>query len=636
MKRRKSNQFNAPPIGGPLPRPATGSQQLANVMSPLIDPPGKFLKKLSKEYEEGSPEYDCAYVEWYSDRIHEISNRITFLWKRLDHEDRCAILGGMPEGMKLIDFRSKYNDGGKTFVTDETAEELKRRVKSYDDDEGRIAAKMHMNEKPRLSENGKRLFTKMLNDHDSMSIWLTKSQRQFTGHPLVATHQDIIGYLKNKIDPSIAHEDWESVFFKHSPFIEVRFFDSHLPSLLIGTQHDKVNQTSLTVIADNYNNKNSYCMKFSEPDELERFLAGQSYIRSMSYLETPKSLDAWHYPESSGGSHNKAELTDDGMVLPYLDNTTLETLTEAIKRRGLDPDPLQDWWDGMLKGKTDLDRLDGDEGIHFSPASKSLNVKMKEEVNEVMRGIAKDSDELDSIISEAFPHGTMMEQEKDCPIGKSTQEEIRQTLWVTLSILLDASRDIITITEPRESSEGSTDTDGDTKEYVPPRYRWKIVPKRTRLSVKSGGATGEGTPKPAHHRKQHTVTFRHERYRKSGLMDTTKNRGVGGISIKGYEGPIPEEVLSYAPSKEEREKIEKVMDADRKKRGVVRATIVPREDDKPTKTHGTKEEVKVTPRQHKERERERKQKVTKRAMKAGIPTTVWSRLVEAVRSIFRS
>jgi len=78
------------------------------------------------------------------------------------------------------------------------------------------------------------------------------------------------------------------------------------------------------------------------------------------------------------------------------------------------------------------------------------------------------------------------------------------------------------------------------------------------------------------------------------------------------------------------------MDADRKKRGVVRATIVPREDDKPTKTHGTKGEVEVTPRQHQERERERKQKIRDRATKAGIPTTVWNKLVEAVRSIFRS
>ena len=266
MAKRKKKQFNAPPLGGPLPRVARGSQSLSTVMTPLVEPNGKYLRKIAGLYGEDSEDFNKAYVQWYSDRIHEISDRITFLWTKLAPEDRRGIAEYM-KGKVDSDHRKshrRYAIGG----TDDGLPHSLDAPFIYGD------APDHYG---KVSADGARKFKKILNETDSLSIWLMKSQRQFTGHPLVATHDDIVGHLKRKVDPNIAYEDWDGIFFKHSPFIEMRFQDSPLPSMIIGQQHERASGYLFSVIVDTYNHRESYAMKFS-PDSLMKFLSGEDHF----------------------------------------------------------------------------------------------------------------------------------------------------------------------------------------------------------------------------------------------------------------------------------------------------------------------------------------------------------------------
>lgn len=540
--RRKKPQFNAPPVGGPIPRPASGESQLASVMTPLIAPPSKVLNRLKKQYGENSEDYDKGYRDWYSEVIHQIGSRVTTVWKKFQVPTPSA--GGL-EG----------TDGSLSFVGDQ-----------------------HQRDQDKLK--------KMLDESDAMSIWFLKSQRQFCGYPLVADCKDssVKGFLKSKIDPLIARENWGDVFFKHSPYTEFRFLDGGLPSLIIGTQHDKVDGTSLVVLADSWNNRNTYCLKFRDPKRLEEFLSGESYYRSLPFLHSGSDGfgDNWCYPEISGGLHRKAPLNtsgpakDHGMVIPYLHDNVLAELIEEMGTRGYDGSALKDFWFTMKKSHGDNLLEGGDYGsieeMHYEMKSKghqsdSERARDKAETNNALNKAVPNEDELDEIISKVIPSGRVYETNQTH--GAETQKEIRKALWVTLAILRDASKEVIHITQPKEELEGEekspdNDKNGKAKEdYVPPSVRWKTIPLRIKLGPPKEGTkgVGKGVPKSPHHRKGGEVNYTHERYSASGLKGTKGWRGE--TKVKGFDGDAPMEALLYSGSPEARQMAKDILAKDK-------------------------------------------------------------------------
>jgi len=526
--RRKKPQFNAPPVSGPMPKPASGESQLASVMTPLVAPPFKILNRLKKQHGEDSEDYDKGYRDWYSEVIHQIGSRVTTVWKKF--QVPIPSVGGL-EG----------TDGSLSFVGDQ-----------HRRDQGKLK--------------------KMLDESDAMSIWLLKSQRQFCGYPLVADCNDssVKGFLKSKIDPLVARENWD-VFFEHSPYTEFRFINGDLPSLVIGTQHDKVDGTSLVVLADSWNNRNTYCLKFRNSKSLEEFLSGESYYRSLPFLHSGSDHfgDNWCYPEISGGLHRKAPLNtsgpakDHGMVIPFLHDGVKDELLKEMGTRGYDGSPLKDFWATIKKSRLDSgESLSAGtersiEEMHYNVnghRSDSERAKDKADTNNVLNKAVPNEDELDEIISKVIPNGRVYETNQSH--GAETQKEIRKALWVALAILEDASKEVIHITQPREKLDGEeeapdNDNKGKAKEdYVPPSVRWKTIPLRIKLGPPREGkkGVGKGVEKAPHARKGGEVNYKHERYSASGLKGTVGQRG--DTRVKGYDGEMPEEALLYSSSPE--------------------------------------------------------------------------------------
>jgi hypothetical protein len=550
--RRKKPQFNAPPVGGPIPKPASGESLLAKVIAPLVDPPSKLLKRWETAHGKNSEEYDKCYRDWYSEMIHGLGSRVITMWRNFSVPNSSLVKSS---ALKLAEANEEETRKGRTG---------------------------HRN-------SNQSLLNKMLNESDAMSIWLLKSQRQFCGYPLVADCKDssVKGFLKSKIDPFIAHENWDDVFFKHSPYTEFRFLDGGLPSLIIGTQHDKVDGTSLVVLADTYNHRDTCCLKFESPKALEQFLSGEVYLRSLAFLEyrgdDVKSIqyngDNWCYPEISGGLHRKASLNvtgpawTHGMVVPYLSKDVLNSLATEMEARGYNPTRLKEWWD--------FEQKRAKEGWEYSfwevkalvrqtkagTKDDEKKADLKAAVNRIMSEVVPDSEELDDIVAAVFPVGRTFESRHS--LGIETQKEIRKALWVTLAILRDASKEVIHITQPKEGLEGEekspdNDKNGKAKEdYVPPSVRWKTIPLRIKLGPPKEGTkgVGKGVPKSPHHRKGGEVNYTHERYSASGLKGTKGWRGEA--KVKGFDGDAPMEALLYSGSPEARQMAKDILAKDK-------------------------------------------------------------------------
>ena len=679
MAKRKKKQFNAPPVGGPLPRGARGSQDLSTLMAPLVDPPKKYLKKITKLYGEHSDDYNKAYVQWYSERINEIADRITYLWTTLDYEDRMGIASDV-KGKNDSDHRRAHRRdavGGNSPMG--------------------LNAPLLYGDAPdirgKVSPDGERKFRKILNETDSLSIWLMKSQRQFTGHPLVATHDDIVGHLKRKVDPNIAYEGWDKVFFKHSPFIEMRFQDSPLPSMILGQQHEKASGYLLSVIVDTYNHRESYALKFN-PDTLMSFLSGEPYERGLDIMQPSSNMVGGYdgtmdylYPQASAGSHKRPPYNRDSMPLPFFNKEIMEKFAEEATKRGYDPEAVIIYMSEM-SGSPSLEAYKKEYPVetrraHRDGLKKILAEMMPESV-------------LDEIITKIYNTHRLIEPSTECPVALDVQAEIRQTLWVSLSLLKDAAKEIIKFTNPKErkeSDEGTPAENGEASgearaDYVAPQFRWKIIPKRTRLSAQTVSRDGNGRPKPPHGRHAHRVTYRASRY-SDELRNTTVIRGEGGISIKGYDGPLPQEILGYDPSPEEKAKIEAQLrrqgkgssmttmvkpkeapkqapkastgtQAPKTPKTFTKAPKTPTEAPKVTEetlekpveipetpttevppkapetpTEDTDKTKQVTPSQHKQEEEKTKKKLHDRANKADIKTGYWRLLVKRIRNFFR-